>query len=290
MKASFTKKADVKASRLPWPLVWVVLIGVVLISASRAHLERYITPQRGLGYWLGIVGASMMVLLLMYSARKHVRWLRWLGDLASWFRFHMILGIVGPVLILFHANFSFGSTNSNVALISMLLVVGSGLVGRYIYARLHVQADGKEGSLEQWEAMGTRLRQKQSNELLPGLIENMELRERRFVQPTSGIARRLLRLLAAPFRIAMARYAIRREINEALLIARSRHSSRVEARARRMAMMIRYYAYGRLDASRRRAEFRMYERILSFWHVVHIPLFFMLLIAGVVHVIAINVY
>jgi len=37
-------------------------------------------------------------------------------------------------------------------------------------------------------------------------------------------------------------------------------------------------------------EYRIYERMFSFWHVLHIPLFFMLLIAGTVHVIAINVY
>jgi hypothetical protein len=45
-----------------------------------------------------------------------------------------------------------------------------------------------------------------------------------------------------------------------------------------------------LEAGRRMAEYKMYARLFSLWHVLHIPLFFMLLIAGVVHVIAINVY
>ncbi len=52
----------------------------------------------------------------------------------------------------------------------------------------------------------------------------------------------------------------------------------------------RQYAYRRLDAGRRMVEYKMYARLFSFWHVLHIPLFFMLLIAGFVHVIAINVY
>jgi hypothetical protein len=28
----------------------------------------------------------------------------------------------------------------------------------------------------------------------------------------------------------------------------------------------------------------------SLWHVLHLPLFFMLLVAGIVHVISVNVY
>ena len=52
----------------------------------------------------------------------------------------------------------------------------------------------------------------------------------------------------------------------------------------------RLYADRRIEAGRRTAEYKMYARLFSFWHVLHIPLFFMLLIAGVVHVIAINVY
>jgi hypothetical protein len=38
------------------------------------------------------------------------------------------------------------------------------------------------------------------------------------------------------------------------------------------------------------AAFEAYERLFSLWHVLHLPLFFMLLIAGIVHVIAVNVY
>ncbi len=66
--------------------------------------------------------------------------------------------MVGPVLILFHANFSLGATNSNVALFSMLLVAGSGVVGRYIYTRLHARLEGHEDTLEQLKAIGERLR------------------------------------------------------------------------------------------------------------------------------------
>jgi hypothetical protein len=64
----------------------------------------------------------------------------------------------------------------------------------------------------------------------------------------------------------------------------------VARHARRIAAVARQYADRRLEAGRRMAEYQMYARLFSLWHVLHIPLFFMLLIAGFVHVIAINVY
>ena len=161
-----------KPTRLYWPVVWTVVIAALLLWGYHAHLERYISPRRGVGYWLGIVGGSMMLLLLIYSARKRAAWLRWMGGIPLWFEIHMMLGVVGPILILFHCNFKLGATNSNVALICMLLVAGSGVVGRYIYTRLHARMDGHELTLEQLKAVGERLRsQTTSIAFLPGLLD-----------------------------------------------------------------------------------------------------------------------
>ncbi len=132
---------------LHWPLVWTTVVAALLYWGLHAHLERYITPHRGFGYSLGIVGGSMMALLLIYSARKRAAWLSWIGTIPAWFQIHMVLGVVGPILILFHCNFHLGASNSNVALICMLLVAGSGVVGRYIYTRLHARMDGHQDTL-----------------------------------------------------------------------------------------------------------------------------------------------
>jgi hypothetical protein len=37
-------------------------------------------------------------------------------------------------------------------------------------------------------------------------------------------------------------------------------------------------------------EFAAFERLFSLWHALHLPLFLMLLVAGVVHVVAVHVY
>lgn len=280
-----------KVPRLHWPLVWTVVVATVIFWGMHAHLERYITPQRGTGYWLGIVGGSLMLLLLVYSARKRYSWLRWMGGIPAWFEFHMVLGVVGPVLILFHANFHTGATNSNVALFSMLLVAGSGVVGRYIYTRLHARFESHEGTLEQLKAVGERLRtQSTTVSMLPGLLDTIERVERQLMEPPKGNFTRLMHLSTGAVRMWLARWLVRREIKRAVRKARRTESMLVAQHASRLGEVVRQYAYRRLDAGRRRYELRAYSRLFSFWHVLHIPLFFMLLIAGIVHVIAINVY
>jgi hypothetical protein len=280
-----------KSRRIRWPLVWTVVFAGVLAWGSHAHLERYITPQRGLGYWLGIIGGSMMVLLLIYSARKRAPWLRWLGGIPIWFEIHMTLGLVGPTLILFHAGFKLGATNSNVALICMLIVAGSGVIGRYFYTRLHAHMDGNEDTFEQLKKIGDRLRtQTTSITFLPGLLDAIEDIELRWIEPPKDPIRRAVHLLSGAPRLALARWQVRRAIDRAVQAAARKDSAVIARHATRIAKAAQGYAERRLEAGRRLAEYRTYARLFSFWHVLHIPLFFMLLIAGIVHVIAINVY
>ncbi len=290
-KARSTQAAPAKAGKIPWPLFWTVVVAAVLGWGYYAHLERFISPKSGTGYWLGIVGGSLMVLLLLYSARKRASWLRWMGAIPAWFEFHMVLGVVGPVMILFHSNFSLGATNSNVALFSMLLVAGSGVVGRYIYTRLHANLDGKADSLEEMKAVGDRLRaQTTSIEFLPGLLDAIDSIERRLIEPPKSAVARFVHLFTGALRMARARYLVRREIKAAVEKAIRRESPVVAKHAQRIANVARSYAYRRLDAGRRVSEYRAYAQLFSLWHVLHIPLFFMLLIAGIAHVIAVNVY
>jgi hypothetical protein len=178
-----------------------------------------------------------------------------------------------------------------VALICMLLVAGSGVVGRYIYTRLHANMDGNEDTLEQLKSVGNRLRtQTTSIAFLPGLLDAIDEVERQYIVSPKGSVLRFLHLFSGPYRMARARWALRREIKHAVSKALMRDSPLIAKHAHRIAEVARRYADRRIEAGRRTSEYKMYARLFSFWHVLHIPLFFMLLIAGVVHVIAINVY
>ena len=108
----------------------------LLAWGMRFPTEQYLTPRSGFGYALGIAGGSAMLLLLVYPLRKRLRFLGFLGTTKRWFQAHMALGILGPLLILFHSNFSLGATNSNVALACMLVVSAFGFRAAFFLGAL----------------------------------------------------------------------------------------------------------------------------------------------------------
>jgi hypothetical protein len=120
-------------------LILLLLVSVVgSLSWAWIHrAEHVLTPGVGLGYVLGIAGALMMLVLLLYPLRKRVPAMRHWGPASFWFRWHMLLGVIGPTLIIIHSDFDLHSTNATVAFVSMLTVAGSGVAGRYLYGRVH---------------------------------------------------------------------------------------------------------------------------------------------------------
>jgi hypothetical protein len=270
----------------PIILFFVACVALALMG-MRAHLERFITPEKGLGYALGIIGASAMLLLLLYPARKRLPWLGPIGSVKGWFQTHMVLGIVGPLLVLFHANFRTGATNSNVALYCMLVVSSSGLVGRYFYSRIHSHFYGKQASLAELREQVARM-QLVSGALafVPDLAEQLQVVESAVLSRLNSIPAPLRPLFVA-LRAAFARRRIAKHIRRA---ARRQWPGHGSLRHRHEVVAARELAFRHLDSVRRVAELSTYERLFSLWHVLHLPLFFMLLVAGIVHVIAVNIY
>jgi hypothetical protein len=250
-----------------------------------------ITPDDGLGYWLGILGGSMMLVLLLYPLRKRIRMLRFLGRTAHWFQAHMVLGVLGPVLVLFHSNFKIDSFNSKVALYCMLLVAGSGVVGRHIYAHIHSGLYGGKTSL---------------NELRKELAASLE--------KSNGIAS-LLPIFSA--RLVALNTEMQGDAITGSLGARSSllwtfrqypmhfslwRTARAELKQRAAASPAIAKNFGKLQRASSRyirryvrlvgrvAQFTLYERLFSLWHVLHLPIFFMMVISALFHVLAVHMY
>jgi hypothetical protein len=120
---------------------------------ERAHHEGYWVWKAGgsTGHKLGIVGSSMMVLMLLYSVRKRVGALRRLGPLGGWLDVHIFLGVVGPLLVVLHSSFK---VQGLVALSfwSMVVVATSGVLGRYLYLQIPRTRAGEERALAELEA------------------------------------------------------------------------------------------------------------------------------------------
>ena len=287
------QEAGIKAlySKNTRTTIFYLLVLLVLYTGWVYRGNVYITPEEGAGYALGIVGGTMMLLLMMYPMRKHMRWMRGLGPVHYWFRVHMLLGILGPVCILYHCNYQLGSTNGNVALFSMLLVAGSGLVGRYFYTQIHYGLYGRKADLAHLGSDAAITRRfidwafAASPEFRAGLLDLEKVAAR----PVQGFLAGMLRVLEIGIRThwywVTAGPVLRRAIKYSewggKLPARSRRSCYREAR---------HYLRVYLVTVRKVAGLALYERLFSLWHHLHLPFFLMLLISGIVHVCAVHVY
>lgn len=106
-------------------------------------LHPLLRPSGIVGNLLGITGLSLMVVMHAYSLRKHLRFMRNWGSVTLWLEFHIFCGIFGPVLITLHTSFKFNGLIS-VAYWSMLIVVASGFIGRYLYVMIPRSIRGRE--------------------------------------------------------------------------------------------------------------------------------------------------
>ncbi len=252
-------------------------LAVLLAAAGYAlREERYLVPDRGPGYALGLFGLGCMVALLVYPLRKRWRPLHRFGRLAAFFRAHMLLGILGPLAVLFHANFRLGSRNSTVALVAMLLVAGSGFLGRFVYARIHRGLYGRRLRLQEVEREAAYgwVGLQQVVALDPALAGPFLAFERELSRPVGPLA-------AARRFLAVGRRARRlaRAADRALL--RAGVPDREASRA-----AVERYLRAAVDVAR----FTACERLFALWHAVHVPLCALLFGAAAVHVAAVHLF
>jgi len=92
------------------------------------------------GSLLGIAGATLFVLLLIYSLVKRSAWIRGRvtkhASLRVILSFHVYTGVVGALLGILHSGHTFQSPLGIGLVSAMLAVVLSGFVGRYYLAQI----------------------------------------------------------------------------------------------------------------------------------------------------------
>jgi hypothetical protein len=275
-------------------LVSIAFAIVVLVVIAIGWLNRdedSLTPENGLGYWLGIAGASLMLLLLLYPLRKRMRSLRALGTVTLWFRTHMVLGIVAPVLILFHSNFRLGSINSNIALTAMLVVATSGIVGRYLYGKIHIGLYGRKAQLQEILADVDAMKKAVGDDL--PAAEHVLAQLNTFAQfgmtPPSGVLAGLWLLPVVRARARAVRARVLADTRQIIAIEGRRLGWSRRAQRRRLATVSDLVALY-IAAVKKAAAFAFYDRLFGLWHMLHLPLFILLVLAAVVHIFAANFF
>lgn len=269
--------------------LFYALVAFLIYAGWQNRDMEIINAEYGTGYALGIIGGSMMLMLMLYPLRKRVKLMRTWGPVRYWFKTHMLFGILGPVAILFHSNFSLGSVNSNMALYSMLIVAISGLFGRYFYARIHHGIYGSRSTLDELKSDSNEIREMLAGKLaiFPDLMEMTTKIEALAVTKPAGLVTQMFRHIYVRIRIWLLRKSISAQLRQAIRNAgpETDNASRKELQKASMQYINAY-----LRCIRKGSEFMLYERLFSIWHIVHFPLFLLLVLSGSIHVFAVHLY
>lgn len=268
-----------------------LLLAVLIWVTWRISLLGYFTPGDDLGYWLGVTGSVMMLLVLSYPLRKNFRFARGLGNIKGWFWLHVVLGVLGPLIILLHSNFQTNSMNAAVALYSMLLVAGSGVAGRFIFQRVNRGLHGEQSSLQDLLRRAGLDREDAHSRLAfaPAVEQRLKDFELRELEPRQGLLHLVRAVVWLPLLQLRTYYQCVSELETLLTkMAASQKWSREDLQRRRKGarkMVGRY-----LESIVRVAQFSSYSFLLSLWHVAHIPFVYVLILTALVHVYAVHAY
>jgi len=243
------------------------------------------------GYWLGVAGGTLMLLLFAYPLRKRLRFMQRWGAAKWWFAVHMVLGVGGPVLILIHSTFQIGSLNAGVALYSMLIVAGSGVVGRFLYLRTH---RGLSGELEGLAQLQRQLGLQHDGlhkalAVAPDVERRLLAFEAEALRPPGRWSKHLRAFVVLPWR----RLVVRRACLDALRAALRQRARELDwgpnrRRAEYLALRVQVQDY--LAAAMRVAQFDSATRLFSLWHVLHVPFVYLMVICAIAHVVAVHAY
>ena len=203
----------------------------------------------------------------------------------------MILGLVGPLLILYHCNFSVDAINSTIALYSMIAVTASGIVGRYFYTRIHRGLYGKRANIED-------LREDISNAvdnsrglaaILPKFIAELHNLSNKLVGDEFTRSISIRHSLSWVFKYYFVRLRLYLQIRKEL-IDRAALDPIVRSNANNLRKTANAYATQQVGLMRQVAQLAFYERLFSLWHLFHMPLFLLLVVSALVHVLAVHMY
>ncbi len=218
------------------------------------------------GHGVGILGSFMIVLLLLYSLRKRMRVLQRAGQLPIWLRYHIFLGIAGPILITLHTAFKVGGLVS-VSYWSMVAVALSGFFDRYLYQQIPRNVLGETLDVAEIEA--------RNEALLVELSMNHNMDDRA-ATVLEDLALRKLEHRAAPMALLMLPF-----LNGMLVRQLQRWSLRHVDGDRAVAVRL---AKDWVLQTRRLRLFHLIRDLFHYWHVFHKPFAFIMIFVMIVHV------
>lgn len=255
-------------------LIVSILVGWLGYSYYTTPIvDRFYHPQHDLfkpsgimGHGLGILGTLMMLIgVTLYILRKRKKFMSRWGRLKYWLEFHIFLCSLGPVLILYHTAFKFGGIVS-IAFWSMVAVVLSGIIGRYIYIQIPRSIEGRELTIQELSEKRTQL--------------NRAWTEDSQVHLDQHLKDKLLEMMSNH---TIHKNGIKQYLSDRNF-AKSVQKKWVESglngsQARILTRKLRE----ELRIKRRIENLHLMQKLFKYWHVIHLPFAIIMLLIVLLH-------
>lgn len=229
--------------------------------------NNWFKPSGAFGHGLGILGTLMILFgVFIYIARKRYNFLVKYLKLKYLLEFHIFLCTLGPILILFHTAFKFGGIVS-VAFWSMVAVVASGVIGRFIYIQIPRTIEGRELSLNEVKGMKAEL----TNAL----------------KSSAGVDEELMKLIlgiteketsSSDTSFISKYFQDRKSIGMVSKALKQKSISRNERAA------IIKKVEDEISLSNKISRLQTMQNLFKYWHVAHLPFALIMLIILIIHV------
>ena len=181
----------------------------------------------------------------------------------------MFCGVVGPVLITLHTSFKFNGIIS-AAYWSMMLVMLSGFVGRFLYVRIPRSIRGNELTRAEVDAAADDLKESLSaSGASPQAIRMIQTFEHEMVPSVDALS--FADLLLGELTMGWKLRALARDL---------RRSGLTPADGDRAVRL----ATDRAVLLRRAAYLQRTKKLFGVWHVFHLPLVYLLLVIATAHI------
>jgi hypothetical protein len=231
-------------------------------------------PSGSQGHGYGVIGTLMILTgVTVYSGRKRFRMFAQVGKIRYFLEFHIFLCLVGPILVVYHTSFRIGGLVA-VSFWSMVAVVASGVIGRYLYTQIPKGLAGNELSM----------------------ADLMKLREElgRRLKSTGGASDAVLQMvdvIGMPPRdpSQMSLWEVLRffVVNDLTRRSRMHELAQTLKRAGQPPAAVRAFtslASQRAILTRRIALLQKFREIFHYWHIIHLPFSTIMFIILFVHV------
>jgi len=228
-------------------------------------------PSGIIGHSLGIIGSFLMLVGVgTYMLRKRISRFSRIGVLKYWLEFHIFLCTLGPIFVLFHTAFKFGGLVA-VSFWSMVAVVLSGVIGRYIYLQIPRTIEGKEMNLNEINQIKDDLNKRITT------VYNIE--EQTLEEILNAVKERPDRSEKSMVARSIAKFKFEhRTIKEVKTILRQHKV--IGKSYNEVVSLIK----DEISLNRKIDRLISMQNLFKYWHVAHLPFALLMLIIMLVHV------